>query len=317
MAYETGTAENERDLLDKINKFLTTNEELVREGQAWTTLLDRTLEATPTRQAIRQIAWKSTGTGVEQDIYVCASTYNNISQDTYNIKIAGGTFFSEGLLQSDISDTFINKSPYVTVCADARQFEYGIVASGRCFKVYTRITNTNICSSCYAGFILPTVTPVEYPYPLCIAGASNSDIRYSETGNNHSSIVDAKKDNFWLFTPDQTWRTFSGRNHSSTGHESQYQILHPAYIYNNDSYNILKKITGLNDNYPLFPIEIISTANSVQKVNRWGALDGVYWIPGVQRSIFDTVQIDEKTTGIILNNAYRTTTSDFYVIEYV
>ncbi|HDR1739201.1 TPA: hypothetical protein QB555_002208, partial [Pasteurella multocida] len=45
MAYETGTAQNERDLLDKINTFLTTNEELVRDGQAWTMLFERTLDA--------------------------------------------------------------------------------------------------------------------------------------------------------------------------------------------------------------------------------------------------------------------------------
>ena len=38
MAYKTGTAQNERDLLDILNKFLTTDPTLVANGQAWTVL---------------------------------------------------------------------------------------------------------------------------------------------------------------------------------------------------------------------------------------------------------------------------------------
>lgn len=50
MAYATGTAQNERDLLDKINKFLTEDETLKRDGQAWTVLLDRKLNETATKK---------------------------------------------------------------------------------------------------------------------------------------------------------------------------------------------------------------------------------------------------------------------------
>ena len=64
MAYKTGTAQNERDLLDILNKFLTTDPMLVANGQAWTVLFDRKITATATEVERRQIMWKSTGTGV-------------------------------------------------------------------------------------------------------------------------------------------------------------------------------------------------------------------------------------------------------------
>ncbi|MFC1025392.1 hypothetical protein ACFGXM_01880 [Pasteurella multocida] len=328
MAYETGTAQNERDLLDKINTFLTTNEELVRDGQAWTMLFERTLDATPVRKPIRQIAWKSTGTGVEQDIYLCASTDNLIAEDTFNINFWGSTFFnSQFVTATEIERGMINASPGVVLFADDRAIEYHIVASGRCCKIVTRISQ--VCSSAYLGFILPTVPPTEYPYPLCVAGSAplvdiykNKRLtRYSRNEHIVSSIVDPRYGNCWLFTPEQAWRDFYGsRYEANVTPDSDHQFCFPLSNYRYEHYftpylqNRLGAAPG--GSFPLIPVELLNGPRSSAGRNRWGAMDGVYWVPGLQRAAGDIIESEaENFRGIVFNGAFRVSVGDFFVIE--
>nr|DAN42548.1 MAG TPA: hypothetical protein [Caudoviricetes sp.]DAX99280.1 MAG TPA: hypothetical protein [Caudoviricetes sp.] len=329
MAYKTGTAQNERDLLDILNKFLTTDPTLVANGQAWTVLLDKTVAKTATEVEKRKIVWKSTGTGVEQDIYVMCESVNSISQDIYNLNFFGGTFFNETLVSGDnVQAGIINISPGVVLFADARPIDYYMVADGRCFKVVTRISN--VCSSAYCGFILPTVPPTEYPYPLCIAGSapirtpkSRSDnpifLRYSNTEFYNSSIVDPLSGNCWLFAPDQSWRDFSGSDYQTYSNDSNEQLLYPCAIpqkHNDKNWYIMKTLSASpGGSYPLFPVEFISFKKSSQGENRWGAYDGVYWIPGVQRAVGDEVTLPNGNKGVVCNGAFRTTTTDYFVLE--
>ncbi|AKO36073.1 hypothetical protein RZ65_00525 [[Haemophilus] ducreyi] len=327
MAYKTGTARNERDLLDILNTFLTTDSELVANGQAWTVLLDRTLPATATQKEIRQIAWKSTGTGIEQDIYICASSANLIAADTYNLNFWGGTFFNPSFVTpTAIHGGLINPSPGVALFADSRPIEYHIVADGRCCKIVTRISQ--VCSSAYLGFILPTVPPTEYPYPLCIAGSAplvsdtNSAvfIRYSQSNEYHSSIVNPSYGNCWLMTPDQTWRDFYGQNYKNITTDSSSQFLYPMgnfYLYSGYMQpQIMTKMgASAGGSYPLLQVEFFSTGKSSQGGNRWGAMDGVYWIPGLQRAAGDNVTIADGRRGVVFNGGFRVGTKDYFVIE--
>ncbi|EHK90595.1 hypothetical protein [Aggregatibacter actinomycetemcomitans] len=327
MAYQTGTAQNERDLLDILNKFLTTDPTLVANGQNWTILLDRTLPATPTTKEIRQIAWKSTGTGIEQDIYICASTANLISADAYNINFWGGTFYNaQFVTPTEIHTGLINPSPGVALFADNRPVEYHIVADGRCCKIVTRISQ--VCSGAYLGFILPTVPPTEYPYPLCIAGSapivnSNNNavfIRYSQADEFNSSIVNPFYGNCWLITPDQAWRDFYGQRYERVTADSSNQWLYPIsnlQFYSRHQQPQIMREMGASPggSFPLFQVEFFSLAGSSQGSNRWGAMDGIYWIPGLQRAAGDKVTIAAGRSGVVFNGGFRVTTVDYFVLE--
>ncbi|MDP8171617.1 hypothetical protein QJU96_10015 [Pasteurella skyensis] len=321
MAYETGVAQNERDLLDKLNTFLTSNENLVEKGQNWTVLFDRTIPANNLQAECRQIAWKSTGTGVEQDIYVGAQTMNTIARDIYNISFFGGTFFNQNLVKTDnLKAGFVNCSPAVTLFCDARDFQYHFIANGRHFKIATQITK--VTSTAYCGFILPIVPPTEYPYPLVIAGSApefyNDDlIRYSTYNKYNSSIADARHENCWLMTPEQAWRDFySIISDGSYSKEQSAQALYPLRNIDDNNYleYVMSRLDGLGC-YPLIPVEFISKKGSSQGVNRWGAFDGVYWTPGIQRSHGDLVNIKNGTQGIVLNSGFRTETTSYFVFE--
>ncbi|WNY77335.1 hypothetical protein [Pasteurella multocida] len=329
MAYQTGIAQNEYDLLDKLNRFLTTDSTLVGNGQAWTVLFDRTLPATPTQKDIRQIVWKSTGTGTEQTLYLGCESINSIADDTYNLQFFGGVFFvEEKISNSSIQPGMINCSPEVVLFADNRPIVYHFVADGRSCKVITRIAN--VCSTVYAGFILPTVPPTEYPYPFCVAGSSSRKKgltysssalfpRYSYTNQYHSSIVDPRAGNCWLFTPDQTWRDFYGGQCETYSTDSNYQYLYPTCVErilgSRRAYIFQAMAASPGEHYPLLPVEFFSEGRSSQGENRWGCYDGVYWIPGVQRAVGDEVILPNGHKGLVCNAGFRTTTMDYFVID--
>lgn len=68
--------------------------------------------------------------------------------------------------------------------------------------------------------------------------------------------------------------------------------------------------------YPLIPVEFFSSFLSSQGSNRWGAFDGVYWIPGLQRASGDVIENDtDNFRGIVFNGAFRVSVRDFFVIE--
>lgn len=327
MAYQTGVAQNERDLLDKLNRFLTTDPTLVGNGQAWTVLLDRTLAASSTQKERRQIAWQSSATGIEQSIYISCETVNHITHDIYNLQFFAGSFFTpEQASAASLYPAMTTPSPKVVLFADARPLVYHFIADGRCCKIITRIAN--VCSVVYLGFILPTVPPTEYPYPLCVAGSAPAEkqynrdqimLRYSNTDVYHSSIADPRAGNCWLFTPDQSWRDFYGRSYENYSTDSAYQYLYPSGIgrfWGGRKDFILQASTAsAGGHYPLLPIEFISTASSSQGINRWGCYDGVYWIPGVQRAVDDEVILPNGNKGLVCNAGFRITTTDYFVVE--
>ncbi|TYB19621.1 hypothetical protein [Aggregatibacter actinomycetemcomitans] len=316
MAYKTGTAKNERDLLDILNAFLTTDPKLTANGQAWTLLFDRTLPATATEAERRQITWKSTGTGIGQDIYIGAETTNNIAQDTYNINFYGGTFFNRSMVTNPVfTNGIVNLSPGVALCANGRDFTYHMVADGRHFKILTVIEK--VCCSAYCGFVLPNVPPTEYPYPLCIAGCAEAGLtRFSVANDDISSIASARNKNCWLLTPDQSWRDFvysdgaRGKNADSIK-----QGIHPIYSNAIANKNILSKMAAINNHYPLTQVELYSTAESSQGMNRWGAMDGIYWLPGIGTLALDTIKTKDGRKLIVFNDAYRVTTTSYFAME--
>ena len=320
MAYATGTAQNERDLLDKINRFLTADPTLVGAGQGWEVLFDRRLPATPTTVEKRQIAWKSSGTGTDQDIYVCAQTDNSIAQDTYNINFYGGTYFNPDLITAtDITPGMVDCSPGVGLCCDSRNFEYHLIASGRRFILANFVAE--VCSTAYIGFVLPPVPPTEYPYPLLVAGTTSADrlTRYSTNDNRISSIFDARDSNCNLLGVDQHWHVFSGPDwDSKRGSDTQLILPKAAALSWYSAANTLKYLGACpGGEYPLYQVELLSVSGSPMGASRWGALDGVYWLPGMQLLPGDKIAIAGGRQGIVFHNGQRRNTDDYFMVEII
>lgn len=330
MAYQTGIAQNERDLIEKLRQFLTSDPYLVKMGQQWEQLAEITIPATRTEEEIKKYAFVNRHTGTEQAIYCAFYTRNSKTKDKYNLEFIGGTFFEAKKIEGNsIGSGMQNKSKEIGLFCDNRPFEYHFIADSRTIKIVTRVGG-QVTSVGYIGFILPNVPPAEYPYPLGIAGSycstnkggSDQFPRYSSTGDEyHCSILNPANGNCWLFTPDQVWRDFTGTKHYSHTNDSQYQGLMPMYCYksgegSNQLYILQTMISSPGGATPMIPLEFISTENSTQGRNRWGIFDGVYWVPGVKRNYGDRLQVDAYRQALVVNAGYRTATDSYFVVTY-
>ncbi|EHN5173253.1 hypothetical protein KI912_003109 [Salmonella enterica] len=316
MAHESGTAGSETDLLAKLDAFLTGNAQLAAAGEAWQRLFDHTTAATDTEDASRAMAWLAPGASGEDKIYIGAYTRGLTGKNTYNLCFCGGTMFSVASAQyGGLRAGFVNVSQNVVLFADRRTFRYWFFASGRRVIVVTGVNV--IYSSAYCGFMLPVVNPLEYPFPLVIAGsASDTGLRYSDTTDAHSAIVDPRQQNFWLLYPDQSWRDIYGRtcSYSMPGADKRYLTPNGTMRYRN---SILQTLTTLQASpggyYPLFPVEIRSLEEA--GVNFLGVLDGVFWLPGPGRASEDTISTADGHQYLVFQNGFRITSCDYFAVE--
>lgn len=316
MAHETGTASSETDLLQKLDTFLTTSTELRATNEQWQRLYDHTTPASSAGDASRSVVWQAPGASGDDKIYIGAYTLSMTAGNIYNLCFCGGSMFSAaGVVYDDMHSGFINISKDVVLFADRRSFRYWFFASGRRVIVVTGV-NT-VYSSAYCGFMLPVVTPPEYPCPLVIAGsASATTLRYSDTSDENSSIVDPRSKNFWLMYPDQGWRDIYGRrtSYGIGDYDKRYLTPNGAMRYMN---NVLQTLTSLQASpggiYPLFPVEIRSLEES--GINFLGALDGVFWLPGMGRASEDTISSSDSHQYIVFQGGFRITPVDYFAVE--
>jgi len=316
MAFETGIADNERDLLARLNTFLTTNPSLVASGQNWRQIHSATVAGSATTVEQNFICWTAPGAGGADEIYVAALTANSITSDIYNITFAGGTYYEAGAASGDDWLAGLrNKSPTVTLFADNRQIKYWLIADGRRFILTVAIGN--IYSTAYAGFVLPAVPPDEYPYPLAIGGSADGTLRrYSTTTDQHSSIVDPRAMNLWLMYPSQSWQDFYGYaadKGATAGASGRYVTPCGNNRFNSYTWPML---SGMNASpggaYPLYPTELRAVESTA--ANLWGVLDGVWWLPGMARAAEDTVTIEDRHF-IIFPGGHRTGPTDYFAVE--
>nr|WP_318382482.1 hypothetical protein [uncultured Enterobacter sp.] len=323
MAWTTGTAADECDLLAKIDEFLTSAPEL--NGEHWTRIYHGMSDATNLSAAVASYAWQGQGSSGADQVYVTARTANKISDDTYNLMFCGGTYFNPiAVINPDnIHTGLINASHEVGLCAERVAFTYWIIATGRRFIVIVQLSNA-IYSSAYCGLMLPAVPPMEYPYPLVIAGSTDAQLRrYSVATDYNTSIADPRALNFWLLYPDQGWRDFCGSKAESitTGGGGRYVWPTGAerYKYGKGVSTMLQSLIGApgSDNpRPLLAIELRAMEDSGN--NFFGALDGVYWLPAVGGlTAGDTITTIDDKCFLVVRNAWRTGTSDYFAVELI
>lgn len=299
MAYETGTATNNYDLLTKLKTFLTTNAALVAAGQQWQ--VKRWVGATNWADN-----WfKGPGTSGTDNIYVGIRAFEDNDLDIYNLGFRGAV----GLLM-DGSGNYTNGSNYdnqpggspeVYACASNTALPYWFVANGRRFIAIWKVSTTY--HGMYCGFPLVYGTPTQYPYPLVIGGGGNTYTRrWSANDPDHRIFCDPGTGGMQLYYLDGTWKAF--RNYYGSG----------SIEYNEDINNVWPKgVTWIRDNpdgsYLLEPF--ILNMNIPQLV---GELEGVYWVSGFNNAAENTMTISGDTY-VVFQNIFRTNVNDYFALR--
>lgn len=303
MAYETGTATSETDLLQKLDTFLTTNAALKQTAENWVRVAVENLPATDKTLARTIMVWRAPGASGDDRITLSAATLQQTTTQTFNVYFAGGTHFNPAIPRTaDMPfNGLVNNSEPVGIFADHRPFRYWFFASGRRAIMVTNVNS--VYSSAYLGFILPVNSPVEYPYPLVVAGSINKTVtRYSE--GSGVSIAHPTDSTFWLLYPEQMWRDFRYK------YPSQGRYIFPD---NGADTYIKRMLPSWGGDIPLFPVEM-RVVNGEERLF-FGALDGVYRLPGSGRASEDVVTLSDGRRFIVFQNAANITTADYFAVE--
>ena len=306
MAYQTGTATDYRDLLDKLRLFLTTDATLVGLSQNWEQ------KRWVTTSNTQELFVRGPGLAGTDNIYIGIRSFESVVNDYYNLGVRG----SVGLL-IDGSGNYQNgadfhtqpgTSPEVYACAFNTSMPYWFVANGRRFIAIWKVSTTY--HGIYCGFPLPYATPAQYPYPLMVCGTGTySNRRWSVTTGDHRMFHDPGQSgvgndaNTYLYYLDGTWQPFANYAVGSTADGTGVEIN-----------NIWPKgVTSLREtpdgSYALIPFILnMSTPNLI------GELDGVYWIPGFNTAAEDTMTI-ASVPYVIFQNIFRTSINSYFALK--
>lgn len=184
MAVEIGTASNHTDLLLKLETFLTTNPQLVAANQQWESKKDNratpySMNADPDANGF-SLSRFFVGHGLDgqDNIVVPMVLRNNIKESYYTLSAyAARTYAVDKNVNEQLGDNVLGKNNNV-VCISLwhSEMKYWFIANGRRFIVIAKVANRYV--SMYCGFIKPSGTDLEYPYPLLVGGNHNFNNRH-------------------------------------------------------------------------------------------------------------------------------------------
>jgi hypothetical protein len=267
---------------------------LATAGQSWD--LIRIYTAT----GIKRHFFRGHGTAGTDQIFVNLFISDNAGSDIYNIGIVGAT----GHLLGDNTTTLQpgTSSPVYMLLLSGSSIPYWFIANGRRFMAVAKVTTVYECM--YAGFILPTGTPSEYPYPLAVGGCEDSSIRYSDTGYDHSAFF-CPDDTLKLREKNGSWLSFdiidgNGNKINPGASVSPFG----AGGYSGTAPIILR---GVDGTYVTFPTTL---TRSTPTKDVFGDLDGVYAISGEANASENIAQIS-GVDYLVVQNTFRTAIDHF------
>lgn len=244
-----------------------------------------------TSTGIKRHFFRGHGTAGTDQIFVNMYISDNSGSDIYNLGIMGAT----GHLLGD--DTTTNQpgasSAVYMLLLSGSSIPYWFIANGRRFMVVAKVATVYECM--YAGFILPTGTPSEYPYPLAVGGCQDASVRYSDASADHSAFFKSVAA-LLLRTKDGTW----------INQENQYINCRPyqGTLYSN-IYNITI-LKGIDGTYVVFPVTL---TDSYPK-NVYGDFEGVFAISGESNASENIAQIS-GVDYLVVQNTFRTSINEF------
>lgn len=317
MAYETGTATDHVDLFNKIRDFLTTNATLVSASQNWSQVLGPTGTLTNTDQ----ITLKGPGNSGSDSIYFGMEVAEDSANDIWNIRFWG----HGGFISTQAADNQPLQSSKVYLLTWNQSITYWIVADGR--RWYIAIKVSTVYTTGYCGFMLPYATPSEYPYPMVVAGISNSNVRWSDTTSQSRFMACPAFQSMYCFWPDNVWRDIGNYNNGGTVDYGDSAFSAAGYVFptrgqtqnggygSPDAVQISTRISPCFDGSYFLRELVLGSSSTNGPFNGFlGELDGVYWIPGVANSSENIITIN-SVSYLTVQNLFRTTQLDYLAMR--
>lgn len=220
-------------------------------------------------------------------IYVGFRSYENTTEDWYNLGVAGNVGYNSGVTwenQPGHSDS--QEVPLYN-----QQLEYWLAINGQ--RIVCGVKVETVYSSFYAGFIEPYCTPGEFPYPLAIIAMvpnASEGTRYSAT--SYAMGIKGSTNPCYLRRQDGVWENVKTLPYTDNWTDGTYTDLRDTP----------------SAEYPLLPVELFSDTP-----NLWGLLDGVRYVPGFNLVVEDTITVGADVYRV-LRDSFRTGFNDYFAL---
>lgn len=230
------------------------------------------------------------GYGGDESIYIGFYSYQDATNDYYNIVVAAMKGYVSG---NDFEDQpGIRRA---TTPAHNSAIGYWISVNAARINGVLKV-GTPVYEHFGVGNFLPFAPPNQYPQPLFVAGMFDGvdDSRFSDT------------------TQEMPWRTPLQENfaiHKNDGLWYDSNSLGDLYIRTIRPLD--STIRPVEDNYVIVPLYIRDYGQNI-----YGELDGIYHITGFNLSVEDTMTIDGDDY-VVMQDVYRTGFDDYIAMKLV
>ena len=323
MARQTGTAFDYHDLLDQLRIFAVAN--------GWTQL-----EHTPATArdggipdpidddvrlaSIQTLTLRGPGTGAGREVFLTFETIADTVFQHYSIRPYGHTAWTSGL--PVLSQPGAGGGPFLGLVGGSMAYWFYI--NDRRIIVVARSGTTY--TSMYAGFLVAHALPSEYTHPLYVAGNYLENRIPAFANARNRFIADPGLGSAYYRAREGDWQQVVNHefnNSNDTGYdENNAPVLWPfgsTQVLDSNSDNLdwcygglrLLRANALGE-IVVFPCNLIDGRVNIYRLV--GILDGVYAVPGFNRTTEESITVSGQTMDVF-SNVFRSSTRDFMGIE--
>lgn len=194
MAYTTGTATDNSDLLNKLQAYITT--------QGWTI---HDFNAGDPSVGGGFLHAEGPGAGAGKTVFVNIRQFANLSNSQFTWELRGATGYTSGALPG-MNQGELTTTPYFNTWNQSMTYWFfvnarRIIVVAKCSTIYV---------SMYAGFFMPWGTPANYPFPIIIMGDFYTPLAQSAIDSARRMFCDPGHTsptlcNAWLRQVGGTW----------------------------------------------------------------------------------------------------------------
>ena len=268
----------------KLEKFLTTNPALVAANQQWEVKKDNIIHPYTTANADGYSLHRffiGHGLDGQDNIVVPMVLRHNTSLNYYTMTAyAARSYATDKSIDGQLTDNVVG-ARWVTISLWHTNMKYWFIANGRRFIIAVKVSNRY--ATMYCGFIKPSGTDLEYPYPMFIGGNhtfsdrpyTNDDTSTNRSFFNPQADNSSSSSSSMIYTP-------SGRlcfldNQGGSSVQAQNNLVGVTYPYHYNHY--IGKT--LDDEYVLLDIDIVQWYGGMSHL---GWFDGAYFVTGFENS---------------------------------
>lgn len=292
MAYQTGFVDNSVKLashafLDMLYTFATAN--------GWTAVRDARTGDNP------ELILQGPGNLDYQDVFIGFRCYQDADLDYYNMEVAGfngyvaeATFGNQPMPLTASSARFTTSVPLHNL-----QVDYWVCVNDLRITFVAKV-GAPVYEPVYAGLYLPYAAPGQNTYPLFVGGMTwgAPAIRYSEPIWSYAGDT-------WVY--DFPYRGGLYNAHLRSG-DNQW-LVPEIWPWQNTYFASTSVMRDSEDHYPLFPAVMSHSTHGV-----FGELDGIFYIPGFNNAVENTLVID-SVTYLVVQAISQTGFNDYFAMR--